>query len=292
MPRYALAPLLFSVWGCYAVHERPCPPGEACDCRAVDRVPPGVTVVGFGEGACDPASPASDAPVHLETLTREVWLGRYEATGACYARCVTEGACAHVSASFVQMDAAEGGRDWDERWYLDPELGMYPMVPLTWDNAAAYCAWLGGRLPTNAEWERAVRADDGRRYPWGDERPTECDVVSWLGPETRCPENFDSWMDPVDSYPRGRGVYGHYHLADNACEWVQDWYGCYPAEAVIDWSGPESSPIGERTKRCLEYREPDPSDLEVYSPRSVVPNSVRCAFDTQPAPLRPGDSVR
>jgi formylglycine-generating enzyme required for sulfatase activity len=94
----------------------------------------------------------------------------------------------------------------------------HPVVNVDWDDAHAYCAWAGRRLPTEAEWERAARGPTGRRFPWGDAEPTRL-LANYL----------NQWrngggLEPVGSHPKGAGPEGVQDLQGNVWEWVADWY--------------------------------------------------------------------
>ena len=113
-------------------------------------------------------------------------------------------------------------------------LKDHPMVKVTWDEALSYCAWAGGRLPTEAEWEYAARGGvDGVKYPWGHERSHD-EANYWRS------GGRDQWKytAPVASFPANG--YGLYDMAGNVYEWTADWYdaGYYARSPDLDPPGP------------------------------------------------------
>jgi formylglycine-generating enzyme required for sulfatase activity len=163
------------------------------------------------------------------------WIDQTEVTNGQYQRCVEAGAC----------DPPRGtGSDTRSTYYGDSTYNDYPVIHVNWHQADAYCAWAGGRLPTEAEWEYAARGPEGHRYPWGNEfdgtRLNSCDVncgYSWAE------EAFDDgYADtaPVGSYPSGASWCGALDLAGNVWEWMADWFGEYSSGRQVNPTGPSS----------------------------------------------------
>ncbi len=144
-----------------------------------------------------------ERPAHSVTL-RPFCLDRTEVSHAQYRECVRAGRCAPPDLAILAR-LVGFGRD------------NQPVSAVSWNDARAYCTFMLRRLPTEAEFERAVRGDDGRKFPWGDAPPSDTLTVA-LG---------RGFPDDVASKPAGKGPYGHDDLAGNVWEWVDDEYDPY-----------------------------------------------------------------
>lgn len=115
-------------------------------------------------------------------------------------------------------------------------MDHWPVSGITWFAARDYCAWRSARLPTEQEWEKAARGDQGREYPWGDK---------WDRTKLNSGDSQQEWkagVAPVGSYPEGVSLYGVHDLAGNVMEWVADWYQPYPGNSYL------SNAFGEQYK--------------------------------------------
>jgi formylglycine-generating enzyme required for sulfatase activity len=176
-------------------------------------VPAGPFYMGSPEGVGE----ENEHPLHVVSLDA-FWIDETEVTNAQYQKCVEAGVC--------EVPSVEE--------YDPVGKGNWP-VEVTWVAAQAYCAWAGGRLPTEAEWEKATRGIDARTYPWGGEKP-DCTRTN----HDSLREGFCyAGLAPVGSYPAGASPYGVLDMVGNAEEWVNDWYG-----ADYYAISPEQNPLG------------------------------------------------
>lgn len=176
----------------------------------------------------DPKAWDDEAPVHRVELS-PFWMGRYPVTVSEYARFMAEGGYGdqrHWQSGGYGDFTAPG--DWEQQLRYPNR----PVVEVSWYEAAAYCAWAGGRLPTEAEWECTARCGrEGVRYPWGDEEPDEF-RANFFGKGPR-------QTTPVGLYPEGATPSGIHDLAGNVYEWTTDWLGDYTETAGVNPRGPE-----------------------------------------------------
>ena len=193
--------------------EQPTPtPTEEPKLQVTDimiEIPAGPFTMGSDEG--DP----EDSPAHEVDLAA-FEIDKFEVTNADYAVFAE-------ATGYVTYAEEQGLNSWREDWGIGED--NHSVVTVTWDDAKAYCEWLGKRLPTEAEWEKAARGTDGRIFPWGNE---------WDPNKANVKERGLRGTAVVGSFGAGTSPYGVDDIVGNAWEWTADWYQPYPGNAIDD----------------------------------------------------------
>ena len=205
------------------------------DCQAIDSVscqglPTDMVLVPQGffwmgcNSAVDDECSGPEYPYH-EVYLDSFLIDRTEVTAVDYEACVQAGACTYSGSTTGSYRTYNNNRD------------NHPINYVNHTEAKTYCEAQGKRLPTEAEWEKAARGTDGRKYPWGNSPAVSCDYAV-MG---SCPGE----TQPVGSKPLGVSPYGAHDMIGNLWEWTADWYdaGYYgetPAEGWVNPEGPDS----------------------------------------------------
>ena len=156
-----------------------------------------------------------------EVFLDAFYIDRFEVTVGRYAKFLAATGSVHPPDGWEEVDPARGAD--------------LPVVGVSWHDAAAYCNWVGRRLPTEAEREKAARGSDGRRYPWGDASPT----LEHANHLNTSPRAYDGGLHAVGTHPAGRSPYDVHDMAGNVNEWVADWYAeSFPRDDVRNPKGP------------------------------------------------------
>ncbi|MBI4000473.1 MAG: SUMF1/EgtB/PvdO family nonheme iron enzyme [Nitrospira defluvii] len=161
-------------------------------------IPAGEFVMGMEDGLPDAR------PLHRLYLS-SYWIDQSGVTNGQYRRCVDGGGC-------LPPKVREA--------FDDPQLVQHPVTNVTWTQALAYCQWGGKRLPTEAEWEKAARGIDGRRYPWGNSDM----VIQKSRLKMSDGKAGANGVDPVGMTSTATSPYGVSDMIGVVSEWVKDWY--------------------------------------------------------------------
>ena len=188
-----------------------------------------------------------------------------------------------TNAQYAKFVAATGYRiplDW-KGGKIPKGQELYPVTMVTWADANAYAKWAHKRLPTEAEWEKAARGTDGRRWPWGNKMdPTRLNTYYTVGSAT-----------PVDKYPNGASPYGLLDMAGNVNEWTSsDFLPYQGSRASLDMfdvgGGSRTLKIHYKVLRGGTWRS-DPFSTQSFHRNFSLPNyasdfyGFRCASDVK-----------
>jgi len=243
-------------------------PGTVC-------VPEGAFWMGCAPGDtwCD--ADGREEPYH------EVWLDAFlvditEVTVDDYQACIDGGGCSEPHTASNDCSTDLGLNNW-----LDGSRGDHPVNCIDWYQAVAYCTWFGGRLPTEAEWEKAARGTSGWIYPWGDTPAPDCDyAVMDDGGGDGCGLGT-TW--PVGDKLLGASPYGVLDMAGNVQEWTADLFSAtyYVTSPYEDPTGPATgtghtvragSFTANATKQRTSWRKGHAFSFASYS------TGIRCAY--------------
>lgn len=201
--------LVVGLWAASLASAAPPPTTVGKDGAEMVLVPAGTFVMGSAidtsqrdKAREDDAVKEDETPVRRPRLSA-FYIDRFEVTNAQYAR-------------YLAATRAAPPVSWDGG---QPPKGKenHPVTNVTWFDAMRYAIWAGKRLPTEAEWEKAARGTDGRRFPWGNDDD-----------KSRRNVDGDGKLQAVDSFPTGASPFGCLNMTGNAWEWTADWYAGYP----------------------------------------------------------------
>jgi formylglycine-generating enzyme required for sulfatase activity len=189
--------------------------------------------------------------VHTVTFAAGYYIAKYEVTTATYAACQTASPGTCTAPSTADWDGVGWGTNSTSS---SPTRLDHPQNGLTWDQAGAVCTWLGGLLPSEAQWEYAATGPTHRVYPWGDTLPPSCAanvaVYDEDGSGTRpwacdsCTTSGCSGTKPEGTKTAGMAWSGALDMAGNVLEWCQDWHHSDYTSAPTDgsaWVSPTGS---------------------------------------------------
>jgi formylglycine-generating enzyme required for sulfatase activity len=192
----------------------------------------------MGSKDADRKAAADEKPVHTVYLDA-FWIDRTEVTNTQYTQFLNalgghQGTCGgHDCVETQREDEDSHILRQEGRYVVESGFEDHPVTEVNWYGAQAYCEWVGGKLPTEAEWAKAARGVNGRLHPWGSDAPN-CDRAQY--------GDCGGATVPVGSRPAGASPYGVLDMAGNVWEWVADWYdpAYYASSPAQNPQGPDS----------------------------------------------------
>lgn len=210
-------------------------------------VPAGTFSMGCSEGfdtdEVTGPCPADELP-HRQVTLDAYWIDRLEVGKGEYAACMDAGVCTTPNSWDSEDYEGAPGKGRSVPGSVD-----FPVGSVSWSQAHAYCRWVGKRLPTEAEWEKAARGIDGRKYPWGNDAPT-CEHANYG--TGACPHDAegDRWLTVRGRFPAGTSPFGALDMAGNVKEWTND-----GMENGIGYAGlPAVNPTGIESEHGRAFR--------------------------------------
>ncbi len=190
---------------------------------------------------------SASEPVH-PVLLRSYYIDAHEVTNASYVEFLNQNGDSCLGQPCIDLMQSQLIQA-NDGFAIANAQSQTPVTGISWYGAQAFCVWREGRLPTEAEWEKAAAWDgevmSARRYPWGDvfdgRLVNSCDSSC---DEPQANAAFDDGhpaAGPVASFPDGRSAFGLYDMAGNVWEWVSDWYDSdyYQVSAEANPTGPQ-----------------------------------------------------
>jgi len=197
-----------------------------------------------------------------EVTVGDFWIYSTKVTNDQYALCVQLGKC-------------DPPKEEDSPTYGDSRFVKFPVTGVTHTQASAYCSFVHGRLPTEAEWEKTARGPDGNLFPWGNGAPS-CTLLNYKFCKSKT-----SW---VNEYKDGVSYYSAFDMSGNVREWVADWY-----DPTYNVDSPQSDPLGpeigeKRSVRGSSYQDSADPSLSAHrfslGPEETLPDlGFRCVVE-------------
>jgi formylglycine-generating enzyme required for sulfatase activity len=239
-----------------------------------------------GDKYCQRRQYNHELPQH-EVLVDAFWIDKTEVSNAQFCKFLNaKGNQSEAGIAWLEPGAGHRGVVYG---YIDEINGMftpktgyenYPVIEVSWYGAAAYSKWVGGRLPTEAEWEYAARGPASSIYPWGNEfngRNVNYRDSSFTfdnqGKDTAFNDGYTRWA-PVGSFPNGASWCGALDMVGNVHEWVGDWWA-QDYYAISPAKNPQGPNIGTlKIGRGGSWYDPNWHVRTAYR-KGLSPSSVR-----------------